>query len=174
MNLSETVSGTTSIEIGGGEFRFPAAHTGWHDGEFEPLHGHTYIPVLRLRGGMGKAGMVADFSAVKAALRHAITPLRRRVLLAADCPGVVIEHEGDSVRVASPGKRYVFPAGDTVVLPITNTSTELLATYLLEQLLPVVAEHGVDGVELELSEAPGTAATARADFILAETRRAHR
>ncbi|WP_280387727.1 6-pyruvoyl trahydropterin synthase family protein [Nocardia wallacei] len=158
----EITSGATTVEIGGSEFRFPAAHTGWHAGEFEPLHGHTYIPVLRLAGGVGKDGMVADFSAVKVLLRDAITPLRRRVLLAADCPGVSIEHVDDTVRVASPSKRYVFPAGDTVVLPITNTSTEQLAAYLLDQIVPALVGHQIDCAELELAEAPGTAAIVRA------------
>ena len=58
-----------AITIGGtGPFQFSAAHAGLHDGEFEPLHGHTFTVTLRLHGELDGCGMVADFQAVKKAL----------------------------------------------------------------------------------------------------------
>lgn len=71
----------TTVEVGRGEFGFSAAHSGVHDGEFEPLHGHTYQVTLRLFGVPGDGGMLIDFGEIKTALREAIAPLRRRTMM---------------------------------------------------------------------------------------------
>lgn len=151
-----------SVEIGGSDFRFCAAHTGLHGGEFEPLHGHTYVPVLALNGMTDAAGMVLDFRTVKAALRDVIAPLRSRTLLADRAAGVSLERDGSSVRMHCGAKVYVLPAEDVVVLPVGNTTTEELAAYLLDQLVPRLLGAGVRQAELTLSESPGTSATVAA------------
>ena len=59
----------TVITVGGdGTFSSSAAHAGLHDGQFEPLHGHTFTVTLRLHGEPDQTGMVCDFSVIKAAL----------------------------------------------------------------------------------------------------------
>ncbi|MEG8179245.1 hypothetical protein GZH49_11975 [Nocardia terpenica] len=159
--LTTTPASSTSIVIGGGEFRFSAAHTGLHDGELEPLHGHTFTVTLRVAGTPDIDRMIVDFTTVKDALREAITPLHRRTLLAQHCPGVVVDVETEVVRVSSPGKFYLLPRADTVVLPINNTTTEELAIYLLDTIAPALAGAALDHAELELAEAPGQAAVVR-------------
>jgi len=67
----------TAVEVGGGEFRFGAAHAGLHGGQFEPLHGHTFVASLRLYGLRDpRIGILVDFAAAKDALRVAISPVR--------------------------------------------------------------------------------------------------
>lgn len=66
--------------------------------------------------------------------------------------------------IAAGRKRYVLPAEDVVVLPLVNTTTEAIAGYLLDRVLPYLHGYGLTTVELELSEAPDTSATARFDF----------
>ena len=63
----------------------PAAHTGIHDGAFEPLHGHSFTVTLCLHGDLDSAGMLVDFSIVKRELAAVIAPLRRRTLRPARC-----------------------------------------------------------------------------------------
>jgi 6-pyruvoyl-tetrahydropterin synthase len=155
----------TTLEVGRGEFGFSAAHTGLHDGEFEPLHGHTFHVTLRVSGTPDADGMLVDFTKVKAALREAIAPLRRRTLMPGDAPEVHIAPENNTLSIAAGRKWYVLPADDVVVLPLANTTTEAIAGYLLAQVLPHLCGDSVTTVELELSEAPDTAATARADLI---------
>ncbi|MGH4009507.1 MAG: hypothetical protein ACRDTH_15385 [Pseudonocardiaceae bacterium] len=48
------------------------------------------------------------------------------------------------------------------VLPLANITLEALAGYLLRQVLPQLQTAGLVVAELELSELPGTAATAHA------------
>lgn len=61
------------------------------------------------------------------------------------------------------GKSYVLPADDIVVLPLANTTTEVIAGYLLDHVLPHLQGERLTTAELEVSEAPDTSATARVD-----------
>ncbi len=55
----------------------------------------------------------------------------------------------------------VFPASP---IPLVNTTLEALAGYLLSQVLPQLQRAGLVDAELEISELPGTSATARVDL----------
>jgi len=152
------------IEVGRGEFTFCAAHTGLHADGFEPLHGHTFSVELRLAGQVDAAGMVTDFGPVKAALREAIKPLRRRTLVATRAAAAPVETGDDGVRFGFGGKRYELPAEDVALLPLVNTTTEAIAAYLLDQLDSVLRQPGVAWAELSVAEAPDVAATVRREL----------
>lgn len=154
----------TTIEVGRGEFGFSAAHAGLHDGKFEPLHGHTFQVTLRLSGAPADDGMLIDFGEVKAALREAIAPLRRRTMMPGRSPEVLITSANKVVSIVAGRKQYVLPAEDVVVLPLVNTTTETIADYLLERALPHLHGYSLTTVELAVSEAPDISATARFDF----------
>lgn len=144
---------TTTITIGQGEFAFSAAHSGVHAGRFERLHGHTYIVELHLTGALDTDGMIADFGAVKSALRATLAPLRKRTLFASETPGVTIEHTGSQVVIRGAGKIYNLPADDVMLLPTTSTSTEAIAGYLLDQIVgQLPSTPGLVEVELQLTE----------------------
>lgn len=153
------LAGELTAEISGGEFRFCAAHTGLHGGRFEAMHGHTYLPTLTLTGVPDTAGMIADFRDVRAALRAAIAPLQSRTLLAGAAGAAAPVHDGESVRVTDGNKLYVLPRADVVVLPMSNTTTEQMAAYLLAQVAPTARDAGVRHAKLELTESPGTTVT---------------
>lgn len=157
--MHRLLAGEQTVEISGGDFRFSAAHTGLHDGRFETMHGHTYIPKLTLTGVPDASGMVIDFRVVRAALRKAIAPLRSRTLLAGAAGPATPVYDGKSVRFTDGTKTYVLPAADVVALPMSNTTTEQIAAYLLAQVAPAVVDSGVRLAVLELSESPGTTVT---------------
>jgi 6-pyruvoyl-tetrahydropterin synthase len=159
-----------TIEIGGGPFVFSAAHAGLHAGEFEAMHGHTFIVTVALTGELDGAGMVTDFSVVKDALAEVIAPLRRRTLMPAQPPGGACVAEDGQIFVACGTKRYSLPASDVLLLPLVNTTTEAIAGYLLDQLLPVLmGQDRVRRVELRLAEAPDTTAYASVDLATARS-----
>jgi 6-pyruvoyl-tetrahydropterin synthase len=163
-------AGWTTLEVSGGEFTFSAAHMGLHDGRFEPLHGHTFTAALRLSGTPNPAtGMLLDFTEAKTALRQAIHPLRRRTLLPANAPEVTV-HEGGQVVVDDGHKRYELPAEDVTLLPVPNTTTEAIASWLVARVTPALqGATRLRRIELVLAEAPDTAATVVA--MLPETLR---
>jgi len=153
----------TVITVGGdGTFAFSAAHAGLHDGQFEPLHGHSFTVTLRLHGDLDEAGMVCDFSTIKAALAAVIAPLRRRTLMPAKPAGGRCSEQGGQVVIECGAKRYSLPAADVVLLPVANTTTEVIAGWLLAQLMPCILVPGVRLAELILAEAPDTAVTVSA------------
>lgn len=150
----------TVITIGGdGTFAFCAAHGGLHEGQLEPLHGHSFIVTLRLHGDLNPVGMVCDFSAVKAALGAAIAPLRRRTLMPAQPPGGRCRQHGGQMFIDYGGRHYSLPAADVVLLPVANTTTEAIAAWLLGQLMPRLHAPGVYQADLVLAEAPDTSVT---------------
>jgi hypothetical protein len=79
-------------------------------------------------------------------------------------PELQITSEDDSLSITCGRKRYLLPAEDVTVLPLVNTTLEALAGYLLSQVLPQLQRAGLVAAELEISELPGTSATARADL----------
>ena len=150
----------TMITVGGdGTFAFSAAHAGLHDGQFEPLHGHSFTVTLRLHGEPDEAGMVCDFTGAKKALAVAIAPLKRRTLMPAAPPGGRCEREGSQVVIECGDSFYSLPARDVVLLPVPNTTTEQLAAWLLARVMPALAAPGVRLAELVLAEAADTSAT---------------
>jgi len=155
--------GLTVITVGGdGMFSFCAAHAGLHDGQFEPLHGHSFTVTLRVHGETDAAGMVCDFSVVKTALAAVIAPLRRRTLMPARPPGGICTHQDGQVIIACGTKHYSLPAGDVVLLPVANTTTEVIAAWLLGQLMGRLDAPGVRLAELVLAEAADTCVTVSA------------
>jgi 6-pyruvoyl-tetrahydropterin synthase len=161
VSLEATVPVT--IEISGGPFEFSAAHAGLHDGQFEPLHGHTYITGLRLHGEAGASGMLTDFRLVKQALREVIAPLRRCTLMPQHPPGGSCRVEDGQVFIECGATRFSFPAVHVTLLPVANTTTEAIAAWLLSQLLPCLKdEAGLTRVDLTLAEAADTCATVTA------------
>ena len=132
--------------------------------KWKPLHGHTFQVALRVSGEPDTRGMVAEFSELKPAMRDAVAPLRRRTLVPGRAPELWITPYNESLSIICGRKRYLLPAEDVTMLPLANTTLEALAGYLLSQVLPQLQSAGLVAAELELSEFPGTSATARADL----------
>jgi 6-pyruvoyltetrahydropterin/6-carboxytetrahydropterin synthase len=64
-------------------------------------------------------------------MKRVTDELDHRVLLPLEHPSLQVREEGGSVTVAYDGQaRYVFPTGDCALLPIPNTTVEMLAQYL--------------------------------------------
>ena len=53
-------------------------------------------------------------------------------------PVMYLADDGQSVEVAYKDRRYVFPKRDVVLLPIANTTAELLGRYIGQRLLEVL------------------------------------
>lgn len=132
----------------------------------ETLHGHNYRAAVTLQGPLEpESWYVTDFSVVKKIMRRLTGELDHKVLLPTDNPIVKVAAAGARVTVAVSGEpRYVFPAGDCVLLPIPNTTVEMLARYLTERLRAELATAGVthlQTIEMEVEENFGQAAVYR-------------
>ncbi len=109
----------------------------------ERLHGHNYRAAVEIEGDLDKNYYVFDFSALKQRTKDITDELDHRMLLPQRNPYIRVEPAARSVRVTYREREWVFPLEDCVVLPIENTTAELLAQYIGARLMNVLRrEHG--------------------------------
>jgi len=110
---------------------FCSAHFITYDGDTcERLHGHNYRAAVEVEGGLDENYYVVDFIALKNLVREITNQLDHHVLLPIRSRFIHVEERGDSVEVRFEDRRWVFPRGDCVLLPIENTTAELLARWV--------------------------------------------
>lgn len=146
---------------------FAAAHFITYAGHrCEKLHGHNYRVSVVVEGGLEPdSWYVVDFSAVKKVMRALTGELDHRVLLPRDNPQLKVVQDDGSVRVSYAGEpRYVFPAGDCVILPIPNTTVEMLSQYFAGRVRAELAGLHLQAVEIEVEENFGQSASYRETF----------
>lgn len=151
---------------------FASAHFITFEGHrCEPLHGHNYRVAVALEGLLDEESWyVVDFSVLKAVMRRLCDEIDHRVLLPLENPRLTIERADGAVRVAVDGKpKYVFPDEDCALLPIPNTTVEMLARHLADRVRAELARAGatkLTAIELEVEENFGQSATYRDELDL--------
>src|SRR5437762_5538044 len=101
----------------------------------ERLHGHNYRATVEIEGELDENHYVFDFIALKHRTKAITDELDRRMMLATRNPLIRVEEGPRSVHVRYRDREWLFPRADCVLLPIENTTTELLARYLGQRLL---------------------------------------
>ena len=132
----------------------------------EGLHGHNYRASVTLDGELDEeTWLVFDFVMLKQIMRRLCDEIDHKVLLPLENPRLQVVEDGSSVTVAYEGKpRYVFPRVDCALLPIPNTTVEMLAELLANRLqaqLESMGARGVTAIEMEVEENFGQSATYR-------------
>src|SRR5205809_7809251 len=80
---------------------------------------------------------------LKDLMKRLTDEIDHKVLLPLESAKIHISEEGDTVRVAVAGKpRYVFPRDDCALLPVPNTTVEMLAQYLAGRVCKALAATG--------------------------------
>ena len=155
------------ISVSKDNFVFASAHFITFPGHrCEPLHGHNYRTRVAVEGGLDpQASYVLDFSELKRLVRRLTDELDHKVLLPLESGIVTIATEGESVRVAVQGKpRYLFPSAECALLPLPNTTVEMLARYLAGRVKAELAVNKavhLTAIEVEVEENFGQSATYR-------------
>jgi len=133
----------------------------------EGLHGHNYRVRATVDGELNEeVWFVFDFVELKHIMRRLCEAIDHKVLLPLQNPRLQVTEEGDSVHVAYEGTpRYVFPRVDCVLLPIPNTTVEMLAELLTSRLREELAATsdagGITAIEMEVEENFGQSAVFR-------------
>jgi 6-pyruvoyltetrahydropterin/6-carboxytetrahydropterin synthase len=144
---------------------FCAGHFITYEGHLcEPLHGHNYRVAAGLEGPLDENFYVFDFSRLKRMLKAVVDRLDHRMLLPAESLRIKVERTGQEVVASYKDKRYVFPASDVVLLPIPNTTAEMLARWIAGEIkasLTPAELAGVQAVEVEVEESFGQRAVYR-------------
>jgi 6-pyruvoyltetrahydropterin/6-carboxytetrahydropterin synthase len=132
----------------------------------EGLHGHNYRVRVTIEGGLNEeAWFVFDFVELKRIMKRLCDEIDHLVLLPLESDRVKVAEDGDTVRVSVDGKpRYVFPRRDCALLPIPNTTVEMLAKLLTTRLRTELQAGGASAltaIEMEVEENFGQTAVYR-------------
>jgi 6-pyruvoyltetrahydropterin/6-carboxytetrahydropterin synthase len=132
----------------------------------EGLHGHNYRASVTIEGALNEESwFVFDFVELKKIMRRLCDEIDHLVLLPLKSDRVQVVEDGDTVRVAVDAKpRYVFPRKDCALLPIPNTTVEMLAQLLTERLQQALGEAGarnLTAIEMDVEENFGQSASYR-------------
>ena len=135
----------------------------------ESLHGHNYRIGVTVEGDLDpECAFVVDFGVLKRILAPHVKAVDHRVLLPRHNPKLELSEEGDRLNVRYLGEaRFVFPRSNCVLLPIANTTAELLAEYFAERVREDLTREGaarLDTLELEVEESPGQSGFCRLGF----------
>lgn len=124
-----------SIEVEKDYFNFAAAHfLIFANGKREALHGHNYQVSVAVEGELDKAGVLLDFITFKPLVKQVCDDLDHRTLIQRESPLLRIRQDRRGVQVLYKGHCIVLPRRDIILLPIMNTSTELLAEYIANKI----------------------------------------
>jgi 6-pyruvoyltetrahydropterin/6-carboxytetrahydropterin synthase len=117
-------------------FAFCSGHFISYEGDkCERLHGHNYRTAVEIEGVLDVNQYVFDFIALKHLTKAITDDLDHRMMLPTRNPFIALEENSRSVRVRYRDREWLFPRGDCVLLPIENTTAELLARYIGQRLL---------------------------------------
>lgn len=101
----------------------------------ERLHGHNYRVAVEVEAGLDENFYVFDFIALKHRTKEITDTLDHRMMLATRNPYIRVREEAKRTQVTYGDREWVFPSDDCVLLPIENTTAELLARYIGQKLL---------------------------------------
>jgi 6-pyruvoyltetrahydropterin/6-carboxytetrahydropterin synthase len=132
----------------------------------EGLHGHNYRARVTVEGALNQESwFVFDFVELKKIMRKLCDEIDHLVLLPLESRRIIVAEESEMVNVSVDGKlRYVFPRRDCALLPIPNTTVEMLAELLATRLQAELEAHGARGltaIEMEVEENFGQSAVYR-------------
>lgn len=145
-----------AVRVHPGELRFSAAHFITFDGMCENLHGHNFHVRIDVSGDNNADSFVVDFVRLNRVGAEICAELHDRILLPGDSKETALVHDAGLLHVRSYDKHFTFPSENCAVLPLANTTAELLAHYIgsrLRDQLPVQALAHARTLEVAVEEA---------------------
>jgi len=136
----------------------------------ETLHGHNYRVGVAVEGSVdAECLFVLDFSLLKQITRRLVDEIDHKVLLPTLNPKLAFREEGNRLAVDYFGEpTYVFPRRDCALLPIQNTTAEMLAQYLGIRVREELVRDGythLTRLEFEVEENYGQSAVYRESLV---------
>lgn len=148
---------TYHVRVAKAEHVFSAGHFITFGGHCERLHGHNYHVAAEATGVLDENHLVIDFLLVRAKLLEIVKWLDHYMLLPTGHPQIHVEEKSHEVTVKYADRRWIFPSDDCRILPIPNTTAELLAAHIGTQLLAELGDAGesLTHIRLEVDECDG-------------------
>jgi 6-pyruvoyltetrahydropterin/6-carboxytetrahydropterin synthase len=101
----------------------------------ERLHGHNYRTAVEVEGELDGNYYVFDFIALKHRTKAITDELDHRMMLPTRNRLIAVIEGPRGIQVRYREREWLFPRDDCILLPIENTTAELLARYIGTRLL---------------------------------------
>lgn len=135
---------------------FSAAHFITFNGNIcERLHGHNWRVAVEVAGPLDENSYVFDFIALRDATQKLVGELDHRVLLPTQHPAIRVMADEREVTATFEARRWVFPREDCVLLPVANTTAELIARWMALQLRDIIRQRSdqkLESLRVEIEE----------------------
>lgn len=121
---------------------FSAAHFITFNGNIcERLHGHNWRVAVEVVGPLDQNSYVFDFIALRDATQKLVNQLDHRMLLPTRHPAIRVTADDREVTATFEERRWVFPREDCILMPVANTTAELIAHWIGLQLRDAIRQH---------------------------------
>jgi 6-pyruvoyltetrahydropterin/6-carboxytetrahydropterin synthase len=115
---------------------FSSGHFISYEGDkCERLHGHNYRTAVEIENDLDRNHYVFDFIALKQCTKAITDDLDHRMMLPTRNPQISLAEGPRTIQVSYGDREWLFPRADCVLLPLENTTAELLARYIGQRLL---------------------------------------
>jgi 6-pyruvoyltetrahydropterin/6-carboxytetrahydropterin synthase len=123
---------------------FSAGHFITYAGDHcERIHGHNYRAAVEVEDDLDVNHYVFDFIALKDMTLAIVADLDHRMLLPTRSDLIRLEEDGPNWRVRYSDRHWSFPRDECALLPIANTTAELLADHIADRLRASITEKGM-------------------------------
>jgi 6-pyruvoyltetrahydropterin/6-carboxytetrahydropterin synthase len=128
----------------------------------ERIHGHNYRTAVEVEDDLDANHYVFDFIALRDLTQSITAELDHRMLLPTRSALIRLEEDGPNWRVCYHDRSWSFPRDECALLPVANTTAELLAGHIAARLRQQLIARGLSLPRLlrvEVEENVGQSAT---------------
>lgn len=156
MDTDRMPQATYRVRVTKDHLVFSAAHFITFNGNVcERLHGHNWRTAVEVAGPLDQNQYVFDFIALRDALQKIVNELDHRVLLPTEHPAIRVRVSEKEVEATFQERRWLFPREDCILLPVENTTAELIAHFIgekLRQTIPHADRKRLESLRVEVEE----------------------
>ena len=135
-----------AVRVHPGELHFSAAHFITFDRRCENIHGHNFHVCLEAEGDNTGDSFVIDFVLLSELGARVCRELHDGILLPEHSEEVNIERRDDGMLdVRCYDRRFVLDQRSCILLPVPNTTAEMLARHFSDRLLAELADRDALG-----------------------------
>lgn len=137
------------VEVEKDSLVFSAGHfITFAGGVCERIHGHNWRVRVEVEGPLDENRYVFDFLALRDQTQAIVDRLDHRMLLPTRSTLIQVAVEGGQAVARFQERLWSFPADECVLLPVENTTAELIARWIGRELVAAWKESGTPPPEL--------------------------
>lgn len=126
---------TYTVRVTKDYLMFCSGHFITYNGDHcERIHGHNYRVAVEVDGVLDHNHYVFDFLALRDLTKAITDELDHRMLLPTLSELLVLSDDGSNWKISYKDRFWSFPKDDCFLLPVPNTTSELLADYISTRL----------------------------------------